>query len=98
MSAVAHQQVAALAQGGGEIEAVNAPSGAAPFLGIATQNNGRPIKLLQHPRSHDADDADVPEQLTLDNDEIFGGIESGADGCNDLLGDVALDLLTLAIV
>ena len=35
----------------------------------------RPVKFLQHARSDDADDADVPEQLPLDDDEIRLRIE-----------------------
>ena len=37
---------------------------------LAADDDGGPVKFLQHARRHDADDADVPEQLALDDDEI----------------------------
>ena len=97
MAPVAHQQVVAFAQSGGEIEAFNAPARSAPVIPFPAQNNRGPVKLLKHPRRDNADHADVPEHLSLDDDEIALGIESRPDRAGDLFGNAALDPLPFAI-
>ena len=70
VTAVAHEQIAAFAQRGGQIKTRDAAARTAPFAALAAENDGGPVKLLEHARRDDADDADVPEQLSLDDDEI----------------------------
>src|ERR1041384_1667548 len=60
MTAVAHEQIAALAQRGRQIKPGNAAPGPAPFSAIAADDNRRPIKLLKHPGGHNPHDANVP--------------------------------------
>ncbi len=52
---------------------------------------------MQHARGDDAHHADVPKQLSFDDDEISLGIEFRADGADDFIDDAAFDFLTLAI-
>src|SRR5438034_7073092 len=64
---------------------------------IASHDNGRPIKLLEHTRSNYAHDADVPGRVAFNDDEVSRRFEFGLNSLDDLLADGALDLLTLAV-
>ena len=75
VAAVPHEQIVALAQRGGQIKSRDAAARTAPFAAFAAENDRGPVKLLQHARRDDADHADVPEQLPLDDDEIRLRIE-----------------------
>jgi hypothetical protein len=48
VTAVADEQVVALAQSGGEVKTGDAASRTAPFGAVASDNDGRAIKLLEH--------------------------------------------------
>lgn len=67
-------------------------------MSISAENNGRPIKFLEHPGSDDANHSEVPEQLAFHEDKVPGGIEAGADGADDFLRDGALDPLALPVL
>ena len=98
VAAVAEQQVVAFPQRGGQVETGNAAARAAELLAIAAEDDGRPVELLEHARRDNAHDADVPRQLTLDDDEVGLRVEPGAHRADDFLGDAAFDLLALAVV
>ena len=98
MAAVAEQQVVALAQRGGQVEAGDAAARAAQLVAVAAEDDGRAVELLEHARGDNAHDADVPGQLALDDDEVGLRVEPGAHGADDFLGDAAFDLLALAVV
>ncbi len=97
VATVAHEQVAALAQGGREIESFDAAPRAAPLVAFAANDNRRAIKFLENARGHDADDADVPQQLSFDQNKISRSVKPRSDGPNDFFADAALDVLPLAI-
>src|SRR5690348_11096451 len=97
MATVTNEQVAALAQRGGEVETGDASARAAPLVAIAADNNGWAVESLQDARCDDADNADVPWHLAFDDDEIVLGFEFGMEIVDDLLGNIALDFLALAI-
>jgi hypothetical protein len=54
--------------------------------------------LLEDARSDDADDAEVPASIGLDNNEMFVGLEFGLQQGNDLGSRAAFESLALAIV
>ncbi len=97
VSAVADQQMIALAQGSGEVETGDAAAGAAPFGAVPTDDDGGAIELLEDARSNDPDDADVPGLLAFDDDEIGLRIEPRANGGNGLFGDGAFELLAFTV-
>src|SRR5436190_6074260 len=97
MAAVAHKQIAALTQRRGQIEALDAPARPSPFLAFTADDDGGPIKILQHTRSDNADHADVPHELAFDQNKVAGGIEAGTNGANHFVANPALDLLTFRI-
>ena len=97
VAAVAYQQVVAFPQRRREVETFNAAPRTAPFVSFAAQDDRGPVKLAQHARSNNADDADVPKQLAFDNDVIRFRVESRAHGADDFLRDAAFDLLALAV-
>jgi len=66
--------------------------------GIAPEDEGRAVELLEDARGDNADDADVPGHLAFDNDEVGLRVEPGAQGADDFVGDGAFDLLALAVV
>src|SRR5271170_1843370 len=97
MTAVAREQIAALAQRRRQIKTSDATTRPAPFATLAANNDRRAIKFLQHARRDNTDDADVPEQLSFDDDKIGFGIKPRTDGTDDFPDDATLDLLPLAI-
>ena len=97
MTTVADEQVVALAQRGGEVEALDAAARPAPLRRVAAQDERGPVELAQHAGGHDAHDADVPEELPLDDDEVARRVEARANGPDDFVGDGALDGLALAV-
>ena len=96
MATVPHQEIVALAQCRGQIEALDAPARAAPFRSVATDNYCRAIKLAQDTGSDNTDDSDVPQQAALDDHEIRFRIESRPNSSDHFLDDRVLDLLALA--
>ena len=56
----------------------DAPARTAHLAVLAADDDGRPVKFLKHARRHDTHDADMPEQLPLDDDEIRLRVEFGA--------------------
>ena len=94
---MSHEQIAALPQRGGQIESHDAAARTAPFTAFPAENDRGAVKLLQHARRDDADHADVPEQLSLDDDEIRLRIEFRLHRANDLLHDAPLDFLAFTI-
>ena len=97
VSAMADEQVVAVAQRGGEIKALDAAAGATPFVALATDDDGGAVKFLEHARGDDADDADVPEQPSLNEDVVAFGLERAAQRADGFVSDGAFDLLTLAV-
>src|SRR2546428_3625354 len=97
MAAMPHEQIAALSQCASQIEARDAATGASPMSAIASHNYCWPIKLLEHPGSHNAHHADVPWQLALDDYQIGLGLEFCLHGANNFLGDCTLDFLPLTV-
>src|SRR6266550_953300 len=98
MSAVLHEQITAVPKRFRQIKAGNAPARPTPMLAIPSDNNGRTIKLLEHPCSDDADHTDMPRRLAFNNDEVCLRFEFRLYGSDYLFGDRALELLTLAIL
>src|SRR5439155_21366066 len=88
---------AALGQRRRGVGRFKAPARATPFLAVAADNDGGPVKLAQRARGDDPDYSDVPEQLSLDDDKIVVRVEAGPHSADDFLGNAAFDLLTLAI-
>ena len=68
------------------------------MLAISPDNDGRPVKLLQNARGHDANNSEMPKQLALDDDEINFGLKPGPDGFNRFVGNAPLDGLALAVL
>src|SRR5204862_3426934 len=97
MAPMTNQQISALAQTGGQIEPRNAPAGTAPVGAIPADNDRRPIKLLEHARSHDPHHADMPGRLPFDDYEIGRGIELRAHRGDGFLRDFSFYSLTLTI-
>src|SRR5208283_1244687 len=71
VTAVPHEQIAALTQRGGQIKTRNAAARTAPFTAFTAENDRGAVKLLEYARCDDADHADVPEQLPFDDDEVL---------------------------
>src|SRR5580698_6320663 len=80
-----------------QVETLDASARTAPALAVAAQDNGRPVKLLQNARCHDADDADVPLRPALDDNEILCAIKSRTEQSSQFVAHRALDVLAAAI-
>src|SRR5438552_10926784 len=98
MSAVPHEQITAIPKRFRQIKAGNAPARPSPMLPIPSDNNGRTIKLLEHPCGDDADNTDMPRRLAFNNDEVCLRFEFRSHSTDDLFGNRALELLPLAIL
>lgn len=98
MAAVANEQVTALVQGGGEVEALDTAAGSAPFVAVAAEDDAGAVEGLEEAGGDDADHAHVPEQLAFDDDIIECGVEMGADGADGFVGDSVFDALAFAVL
>jgi hypothetical protein len=98
VATVADQQVIALAQRRGQIETRNAAAGPTEVLAITPENDSGAVELLEHARRNNPDDADVPGQLALDDDEVGLCVESRTQVADDFIGDAALDLLPRTVM
>jgi hypothetical protein len=79
MPSMPQQMFPALAQGGRQIEPVDAPPRPTPFWAITAQDNRGPIELPHNPRRHDPNHAHMPVLLALDNHVIARRIEPRAN-------------------
>ncbi len=97
MPAVFDQYVFTRTQCRRQIETFNAPSRPAPLIAGAPEDDGRPVKLAQHPRGHDAHYADVPHHLPFDNDVVPFWIKPAAHISDGRFSNAPLCLLSLAV-
>ena len=97
MASVTNEQVVTLAQRGRQIESLDAPTGTAPMRTITAQDDCWAIKFLKHARSDNADHAQMPGFLPLNEHEIAQWIKPSADRFDQFFRDAALDGLALAV-
>jgi len=95
---LAIEQVVAAAHGLGEVEALDAAGGAFPAVAVAGEDEGGPVKFAHDTGGDDADDAEMPLHVALDDDEIVLGVEAFADALDGLVGCVALDFSAFVVV
>ena len=98
VSAVVVEKVVAAAHGLGKVEALDAAGGAFPAVAVAGEDEGGPVEFAHDAGGDNADDAEVPLHVALDDDEIVRGVKPLADALHGLCGDVTLDLPALAVV
>src|SRR5690606_21152316 len=67
------------------------------FGTIASQDHRRPMELADDTTCHDADHAQMPVAMSLHDREVRFRIKTGADGRDDLLGDLSFKCLPFSI-